>query len=93
MEGGGAVRLKVGLAEAAHNVDKEEGAVLAGSPHLGQLPEPLHRDEPGCGQALAAAHKGADQHPLPRQDVRPAPAPDGHKVLSKLCTPITIAVQ
>ena len=42
LEGGGAFRPKVDLGEAGRDVDKEECAVLAGCPHLGQLPEPLH---------------------------------------------------
>ena len=32
--------------------------MLDGCPHLGQLPEPLHRDNPG-GQVVAAGHEGA----------------------------------
>ena len=91
LEGGGAFRPKVDLGEAGSDVDKEECALLAGSPHLGQLPDPLHRDDPG-GQAVAAGHKGAQPvHDLSgdsgtgtnsRRSDRLQLATVGHKVLS-----------
>ena len=91
LEGGGAFRPKVDLGDAGSDVDKEECAVLAGFPHLGQLPEPLHRDDPGV-QAVAAVHNGAQPvHDLSgeggtgtnrQRSDRLQSATVGHKVLS-----------